>query len=336
MINEAVKKLVENENLTSEEAKECMNEIMSGEVSDALISAYLVALRMKGETIDEILGSAQGMRDNGKKLEHTIDLLEIVGTGGDRAGTFNVSTTSAFVAAGAGCSVAKHGNRGVSSKSGAADVLEALGADITIEPEKAKEVLRDSGFTFLFAQKYHPAMKYVGPVRGQLGVRTIFNILGPLTNPASANKNVIGVYDESLVDPIAKVLMQLGVDRGMVVFGHDVMDEISASAKTTVCEIREKKVVRYELDPRDYGFELCTKADLQGGDGEENAKITRDILSGKITGPKLNAVLLNAAAAIYCYTDEVTYEESIDIARNAIDKGYALQALDKYIEATNA
>ncbi len=336
MINEAIKKLVENENLTSEEAKQCMNEIMSGEVSDALISAYLIALRMKGETIDEILGSAQGMRENGKKLEHSIDLLEIVGTGGDSAGTFNVSTTSAFVAAGAGCMVAKHGNRGVSSKSGAADVLEALGADITIEPEKAKEVLAESGFTFLFAQKYHPAMKYVGPVRGQLGVRTIFNILGPLTNPASANKNVIGVYDENLVDPIAKVLMQLGVNRGMVVFGQDTMDEISASAKTTVCEIREKKVVRYELDPRDYGFELCAKEDLQGGDGEENAQITRDILEGKITGPKLNAVLLNAAAAIYCYTDEVTYEESIDIARNAINKGYAIQALDKYVAATKA
>ncbi|MBR3173839.1 MAG: anthranilate phosphoribosyltransferase [Eubacterium sp.] len=336
MINEAIKKLVENENLTSDEAKQCMNEIMSGEISDALVSAYLIALRMKGETIDEILGSAQGMRDNGRKLEHTIDLLEIVGTGGDRAGTFNVSTTSAFVAAGAGCKVAKHGNRGVSSKSGAADVLEALGADITIEPDKAKEVLADSGFTFLFAQKYHPAMKYVGPIRGQLGVRTIFNILGPLTNPASANKNVIGVYDEKLVDPIANVLMQLGVNRGMVVFGQDTMDEISASAKTTVCEIRDKKVVRYELDPRDYGFELCSKEDLLGGDGEENAKITRDILEGKITGPKLNAVLLNAAAAIYCYTDEVTYEESIDIARNAINKGYAIQALDKYVKATNA
>ena len=287
MINEAIKKLVENENLTSEEAKQCMNEIMSGEISDTLISAYLIALRMKGETIDEILGSAQGMRENGKKLEHTIDLLEIVGTGGDRAGTFNVSTTSAFVAAGAGCKVAKHGNRGVSSKSGAADVLEALGADITIEPEKAKEVLTESGFTFLFAQKYHPAMKYVGPVRGQLGVRTIFNVLGPLTNPASANKNVIGVYEEKLVDPIAKVLMNLGVNRGMVVFGQDTMDEISASAKTTVCEIRDKKVVRYELDPGDYGFELCTKEDLLGGDAQENAQITRDILEGTITGPKL-------------------------------------------------
>ena len=336
MINEAIKKLVENENLTSEEAKQCMNEIMSGEISDTLISAYLIALRMKGETIDEILGSAQGMRENGKKLEHTIDLLEIVGTGGDRAGTFNVSTTSAFVAAGAGCKVAKHGNRGVSSKSGAADVLEALGADITIEPEKAKEVLTESGFTFLFAQKYHPAMKYVGPVRGQLGVRTIFNVLGPLTNPASANKNVIGVYEEKLVDPIAKVLMNLGVNRGMVVFGQDTMDEISASAKTTVCEIRDKKVVRYELDPGDYGFELCTKEDLLGGDAQENAQITRDILEGTITGPKLNAVLLNAAAAIYCYTDDVSYEESIDIARNAINKGYAIQALEKYLEATKA
>lgn len=335
MIKEAIGKITEGINLTSEEARECMNEIMSGETPEALISAYLVALRMKGETIDEILGSAKGMRENGTRLEHNIDLLEIVGTGGDKSNTFNVSTTSAFVAAGAGCKVAKHGNRGVSSKSGAADVLEALGADITIEPEKAKEVLVKSGFTFLFAQKYHTSMKYVGPVRGALGIRTIFNILGPLTNPASANKNIIGVYDEKLVDPIAKVLMNLGVNRGMVVFGQDVMDEISASAKTTVCEIRENKIVRYELDPRDYGFELCEKSDLEGGDGEENAQITRDILSGKITGPKLNAVLLNAAAGIYVYTDDVSYEECIDIARASIEKGYALKALENYVKATN-
>ena len=336
MIKEAIGKLVEGIDLTAEEAKECMNEIMSGETSEALISAYLVALRMKGETIDEILGSAQGMRDNGSRLEHDIDLLEIVGTGGDKANTFNISTTAAFVAAGAGCKVAKHGNRGVSSKSGAADVLEALGANITIEPEKAKEVLKKSGFTFLFAQKYHTSMKYVGPVRAALGIRTVFNILGPLTNPASANKNVIGVYDEKLVDPIAKVLMNLGVTRGMVVFGQDTMDEISASAKTTVCEIREKKIVKYEINPEDYGFELCKKSDLEGGDGEENAQITKDILTGKITGPKLNVVLLNAAAAIYCYTDDVSYEECIDIARGSIERGYAIKALEDYVSATNA
>lgn len=217
MIKEAIEKLVNKQDLTFDEAKEVMNEIMSGETPDILISAYLVALRMKGETIEEISGSAKGMRDNGTKLLHDMDVIEIVGTGGDKANTFNISTTSAFVAAAAGCKVVKHGNRGVSSKSGAADVLEALGTNITVEPEKSKELLDKVGFCFLFAQKYHPAMRFVGPVRGELGLRTIFNVLGPLTNPAGASMEIIGVYEEELVEPIAKVLLNLGVKKGMVV-----------------------------------------------------------------------------------------------------------------------
>ena len=239
MIKEAINKLVNGEDLSYETVENVMDEIMSGETPNELISAYLVALRMKGETIDEISGSATGMRNNGIKLEHYMDVLEIVGTGGDEAFTFNISTTSAIVAAAAGCKVAKHGNRSVSSKSGAADVLEALGVNITIEPEQSKELLGKIGICFLFAQKYHSSMRFVGPVRKQLGIRTIFNILGPLTNPAGANMEILGVYDEALVEPLAEVLIKLGIKKGMVVFGQDVMDEITLSAKTTVCEIRD-------------------------------------------------------------------------------------------------
>lgn len=335
MIKEAIEKLVNKQDLTFDEAKEVMNEIMSGETPDILISAYLVALRMKGETIEEISGSARGMRDNGTKLLHDMDVIEIVGTGGDKANTFNISTTSAFVAAAAGCKVAKHGNRGVSSKSGAADVLEALGANITVEPEKSKELLDKVGFCFLFAQKYHPAMRFVGPVRGELGLRTIFNVLGPLTNPAGASMEIIGVYEEELVEPIAKVLLNLGVKKGMVVFGQDTMDEITPSTKTTVCEIRNSETKSYEINPEDYGISICKKSDLEGGDGTENAQITKDILSGKLQGPKRDAVLLNAGACIYVQNDDLTYKEAINIARETIDSGKAYEKLQAYIEESN-
>lgn len=335
MIKEAIEKLVNKQDLTFDEAKEVMNEIMSGETPDILISAYLVALRMKGETIEEISGSAKGMRDNGTKLLHDMDVIEIVGTGGDKANTFNISTTSAFVAAAAGCKVAKHGNRGVSSKSGAADVLEALGTNITVEPEKSKELLDKVGFCFLFAQKYHPAMRFVGPVRGELGLRTIFNVLGPLTNPAGASMEIIGVYEEELVEPIAKVLLNLGVKKGMVVFGQDTMDEITPSTKTTVYEIRNSETKSYEINPEDYGISICKKSDLEGGDGTENAQITKDILSGKLQGPKRDAVLLNAGACIYVQNDDLTYEEAINIARETIDSGKAYEKLQAYIEESN-
>ena len=335
MIKEAIEKLVNKQDLTFDEAKEVMNEIMSGETPDTLISAYLVALRMKGETIEEISGSARGMRDNGTKLLHDMDVLEIVGTGGDKANTFNISTTSAFVAAAAGCKVAKHGNRGVSSKSGAADVLEALGANITVATEKSKELLDKVGFCFLFAQKYHPAMRFVGPVRGELRFRTIFNVLGPLTNPAGASMEIIGVYEEELVEPIAKVLLNLGVKKGMVVFGQDTMDEITPSAKTTVCEIRNGETKSYEINPEEYGISICKKSDLEGGDGTENAQVTKDILSGKLQGPKRDAVLLNAGACIYVQNDDLTYEEAINIARETIDSGKAKEKLQDYIEESN-
>ncbi len=335
MIKEAIEKIVEGQDLTFDEAKEVMNEIMSGETPDTLISAYLVALRMKGETIEEISGSARGMRDNGTKLLHNMDVLEIVGTGGDKANTFNISTTSAFVAAAAGCKVAKHGNRGVSSKSGAADVLEALGANITLEPEQSKELLDKVGFCFLFAQKYHTAMRFVGPVRGDLGLRTIFNVLGPLTNPAGASMEIIGVYEEELVEPIAQVLLKLGVKKGMVVFGQDTMDEITPSAKTTVCEIRNGKTKSYEINPEDYDIDICKKSDLEGGNGVENAQITKEILTGKIQGPKRDAVLLNAGACIYIKRDDITYKEAINIARETIDSGKAYEKLQAYVEESN-
>lgn len=336
MIKEAIGKLVENQDLSYEEVMTVMDEIMSGETSPVLISSYLTALRMKGETIDEISGSAMGMRNNGRKLEHDMEVLEIVGTGGDKANTFNISTTAAFVAAAAGCKVAKHGNRGVSSKSGAADVLEALGANITLEPEQSTKVLEQVGFCFLFAQKYHTSMKYVGPVRAELGIRTIFNILGPLTNPAGATLDIIGVYEEALVEPIAQVLIKLGVKKGMVVFGEDVMDEITPSAKTKVCEIRNGETRTYEINPEDYGIKICKKTELIGGLAEENAQITKDILSGKLQGAKRDAVLLNAGACIYTTRDDVTYTEAIEIAREAIDSGVAKKKLEEFVEMTNS
>lgn len=335
MIKEAIGKLVEGQDLTYEEVMTVMDEIMSGETSPTLIGAYLVALRMKGETIDEISGSAMGMRNNGVKLEHDMDVLEIVGTGGDKANTFNISTTSAFVASAAGCKIAKHGNRGVSSKSGAADVLEALGAKITIEPKESQEMLEKIGMCFLFAQKYHTSMKYVGPVRGELGIRTVFNILGPLTNPAGATMDIIGVYEEELVEPIAQVLIKLGVKKGMVVFGQDTMDEITPSAKTTVCEIRDGQTKTYEINPEDYGISICQKSDLEGGDATVNAQITKDILSG-MKGPKRDAVLMNAGACIYITRDDVTYKEAIEIAKETIDSGKALEQLNRFVEMSNS
>lgn len=335
MIKEAIGKLVEGQDLTYEEVMTVMDEIMSGETSPTLIGAYLVALRMKGETIDEISGSAMGMRNNGVKLEHDMDVLEIVGTGGDKANTFNISTTAAFVASAAGCKIAKHGNRGVSSKSGAADVLEALGAKITIEPKESQEMLEKIGMCFLFAQKYHTSMKYVGPVRGELGIRTVFNILGPLTNPAGATMDIIGVYEETLVEPIAQVLIKLGVKKGMVVFGQDTMDEITPSAKTTVCEIRDGQTKLYEINPEDYGISICKKSDLEGGDATVNAKITKDILSGE-KGPKRDAVLMNAGACIYITRDDVTYKEAIQIAKETIDSGKALEQMNKFVEMSNS
>ena len=334
MIKEAIAKLANKENLSETMVEDVMNEIMSGETSPTLISAYLMGLRTKGETIEEISGSARGMRNNGMKLEHDMDVLEIVGTGGDEAFTFNISTTAAIVASAAGCKVAKHGNRSVSSKSGAADVLESLGIDITIEPEKSKKLLEEIGICFLFAQRYHTSMRFVGPVRAELGIRTIFNILGPLTNPAGANMEILGVYSEDLVEPLAKVLVNLGVKKGMVVYGQDVMDEITLSAKTTVCEIRNSEIKKYELNPEDYGFKMCAKEDLVGGDAKVNAQITKDILNEE-KGSKRDTVILNAAACIYVYRDDVSFEDAIKIAAETIDSKKAAKQLEAFIKMSN-
>lgn len=334
MIKEAISTLMNNENLSYDTAYTVMDEIMSGNVTDIEISSYLTALSMKGETVDEIAGSAASMRKHAVTISPEGDVLEIVGTGGDKSNSFNISTTSALVLAAAGIPVAKHGNRAASSKSGAADVLEALGVNITISPEQSKEILDKAGICFLFAQKYHSAMKYVAPVRKTLGIRTIFNILGPLANPANATFQVMGVYDEALVEPLSDVLSKLGVKKGMTVYGTDCLDEISMSAPTKVCEFRngEKKI--YTINPADYGFTLCSKDELIGGTAEENAKITLDILNG-VKGPKRDAVVLNSAAGIYIARDDVSLKEAITIAEETIDSGKALAKLNEFIALSN-
>ena len=299
MIKEAILKLAKKEDLTYEMAEAVMNEIMSGEATPVQMSAYLTALSIKGETIDEITASAAGMRAHCIKLLHNMDVLEIVGTGGDGSNSFNISTTSSLVIAAAGVPVAKHGNRAASSKSGAADVLEALGVNISIPPEKSAQLLKDISICFLFAQNYHVAMKYVAPIRKELGIRTVFNILGPLSNPAGANMELMGVYDESLVEPLAQVMAKLGVSRGMVVYGKDSLDEISMCAPTAVCEIKDGWFQSYELTPEQFGYERCDKSQLTGGSPQENAEITKAILEGREKGAKRQAVCLNAGAALY-------------------------------------
>ncbi|MDR1815901.1 MAG: anthranilate phosphoribosyltransferase, partial [Clostridiales Family XIII bacterium] len=322
MIVEAIKRAAAREDLGYERAEQVMDEIMSGQASEIQMAAYLTAMSVKGETIDEIIGSAAGMRKHCVRLLHDMDVLEIVGTGGDGSNSFNISTTAAFVVSAAGIPVAKHGNRAATSKSGAADVLEALGADITVPPERSLAMLREIGMCFLFAQNYHIAMKYVAPVRRELGIRTIFNILGPLANPAGANRELLGVYEEELVEPMAKVLVGLGVKNAYVVFGQDGLDEISASAPTSVCEVRDGFIRSFTLSPEDFGMPLCDKAALVGGTPEENAAITRAVLAGE-PGARRNAVLLNAAAAIHIGRPDVTLEEALALAVETIDSGKA-------------
>ena len=335
MIKEAIKKLSNRQDIGYDMAKEVMNEIMSGEASDVQKSAYLTAFSMKGETIEEITASAEEMRNHCIKLLHDKDVLEIVGTGGDGSNSFNISTTSSIVIAAAGIPVAKHGNRAASSKCGAADVLEALGVKINISPEKSRELLNKIGICFLFAQNYHIAMKYVAGVRKELGIRTIFNILGPLTNPAGATMQVLGVYDKELVEPLAKVLNNLGVKSALSVYGVDGMEEISVSDKTCVCEIKDGETKSYEIDPSEFGFEKCTKQDLVGGDPKENAQITLDILNGQ-KGPKRNAVVLNSAAGLYVAGIVESIKEGVEIAEEVIDSGKALKQLENFIEFTNS
>ncbi len=335
MIKEAILKLVKKEDLTYDMAEEVMNEIMSGKATPVQMSAYLTALALKGETIDEITASAAGMRAHCIKLLHDMDVLEIVGTGGDGSNSFNISTTSSLVIAAAGVPVAKHGNRAASSKSGAADVLEALGVDITIPPERSAQLLKDINICFLFAQNYHVAMKYVAPIRKELGIRTVFNILGPLSNPAGANMELMGVFDESLVEPLAQVMAKLGVARGMVVYGRDSLDEISMCESTAVCEIKDGWFQSYELTPEQFGYKRCDKSELTGGTPEENAEITRAILEGREKGAKRQAVCLNAGAALYITGKTETIEEGVRLAEKLIDEGAALKKLDEFIAESN-
>ena len=334
MIKEAIIKLTNKENLSYEEAKAVMNEIMSGEASDVQKSAYLTALTMKGETIDEITGSAEEMRNHAVQLSHEGDVLEIVGTGGDKSDSFNISTTSSLVIASAGVPVAKHGNRAASSKSGAADVLESLGVNITISPQKSAELLQNIGICFLFAQSYHTAMKYVGPIRKELGIRTIFNILGPLVNPASANLQVMGVYDESLVEPLAKVLSNLGVKRALVVYGQDRLDEISASAETSVCEVKDGTFKSYTISPEQFGLTRCKKEELTGGTPDENAAITKAVLAGE-QGARRTAVVLNAGAGLYVAGKADSIEAGVRLAEELIDSGKAEKKLEEFVKYSN-
>lgn len=337
MIKEAIVKIVNKQDLTYDEAYAVMNEIMGGETTSTQNAAFLAALSTKNaraETTDEIAGCAAAMRDHAMKVETNMDLFEIVGTGGDNAHSFNISTTSALVCAAGGMKVAKHGNRAASSQCGTADCLEALGVNIQQSPKRCLELLNEVGMCFFFAQKYHTSMKYVGAIRKELGFRTVFNILGPITNPGSPKMQLLGVYDNYLVEPLAQVLMSLGVKRGMVVYGQEKLDEISMSAPTTVCEFKDGWYKTYVITPEEFGFERCTKADLVGGVPEDNAKITLAVLNGE-KSHKRNAVLMNAGAALYIGGKAKTMKAGISLAAELIDSGKALQTLQKFIEVSN-
>ena len=336
MIKEATAALIDHNNLTYEQANAVVNEIMNGETSQVQTAAFLAALSAKGETIEEISACAAAMRDHALPVEYDGDLLEIVGTGGDGAGSFNISTTASLVIAAGGIPVAKHGNRAASSKSGAADCLEALGVNIDLSPEKCVELLKKVGICFFFAQKYHTSMKYVGTIRKELGIRTVFNILGPLTNPATPNMQLLGVYDESLVEPLARVLTSLGVKRGMVVYGTDKLDEISASSPTLICEFKDGEYQTYTITPEEFGMKTCKKDDLLGGTPAENAEITRAILKGEDKGPRRNAVLLNAGAALYIGDRAESFADGIRLAGELIDSGKALETLEAFIKESNS
>ena len=337
MIKEAIIKIVNKEDLSFDEAYAVMNEIMNGETTPTQNAAFLAALSTKSakaETTGEIAGCAKAMREHATPVDTDFDLFEIVGTGGDNAGSFNISTTSAIVAATGGMKVSKHGNRAASSKCGTADCLEALGVNIDEDPAKCRELLEKVGICFFFAQKYHNSMKYVGAIRKELGFRTVFNILGPLTNPAHPKRQLLGVYDEYLIEPLAKVLMELGVKRGMVVYGTDKLDEISLSAPTKVCEIKDGSLHTYEIKPEDFGLSRCKKEDLSGGDPKENAAITLSILNGE-KGAKRDAVLLNAGAALYIGEKAKSMQEGINLAARLIDSKKALKVLEDFIKVSN-
>lgn len=334
MIQEAIYKLINKENLSLSLTESVMDEIMVGEATNAQISSFLTAMRMKGESIDEITACALSMRKHGTKLRPDKDVLEIVGTGGDEAFTFNISTISSFVISAAGIPVAKHGNRSVSSKCGSADVLEALGINIDISVEKSEKILKEIGMCFMFAPRYHSSMKYAAPVRKELGIRTIFNILGPLTSPAAANLQLLGVYDENLVEPLANVLANLGVKRAMVVHGHDGLDEVTLTSSSTICEVNHGKLNSFFLDPRQLGLEYCKLEDLTGGNPKENARIARKILNGE-KGPRRDIVLLNSGVCLYMTYNDITLRECIKMSADMIDSGKAKEQLNRFIQLSN-
>ena len=334
MIKEAIAQLVKREDLTSEVMEQVMEEIMTGEATDAQKASFLTALSMKGETIDEITSAAKVLRSHCERFLNDMDVLEIVGTGGDGSNTINISTLSSVVVSAAGIPVAKHGNRAASSKCGTADCLEALGVKIDCAPARSAQILKDINLCFLFAQKYHPAMRFVGAVRKEMGIRTLFNVLGPLANPAGATMQLFGVYSEELVEPLAHVLRNLGVKRAMVGYGRDSMDEISLSAETKVCEFKNDEFKSYVIKPEDLGLTRCNKEDLVGGTPQENAAIVNDILGGA-KGPKTDVVLLNAGAAIYLASDGITLKDGIEKAREIIVSGKAKKQLKEFIEETN-
>lgn len=335
MIQEAIAKLINKEDISLDMSKTVMHEIMSGQASKAQMAGFLTSMRMKGETIDEITGCAMIMRNHGDKISYDGDLMDIVGTGGDGAFTFNISTISAIVVSAAGIPVAKHGNRSVSSKCGSADLLEALGVNIDIPIERSRMLLKELGICFMYAPLYHSSMKYAASVRRELGVRTIFNILGPLANPAGANLQLLGVYDEGLVEPLARVLANLGVKKAMVVYGHDGIDEVSLCASTTVCEVNRGKINSFFIDPRRLGFELCKPEELTGGGPDENAKIALRILKGE-KGPKRDVVLLNSALCMYMSYDNITLRECVRLATEIIDSKKALNQLNRFIELSRS
>lgn len=327
MIQKAIQELLQGSDLQYDTAKTVMHEMMDGTATQAQMGAFLAALRMKGETVEEITACAQVMREKGLKIKPVRKVIDIVGTGGDGTGTFNISTTAAFVTAAGGVPVAKHGNRGVSSRCGATDVLEELGININLSAAQTENILQKSNMCFMFAPLYHTSMKYAAPVRREMGVRTIFNILGPLSNPAGAKMQLMGVYNQKLVEPLARVLMNLGVTRGLCVCGSDGMDEVTLAGETHICEIRNGTISQYDITPEQFGFKRCSMEDLKGGDPKENAVITENILTGTEKGAKRDVVVLNAAMAIYLSKDDCPVSECIKIAQDLIDSGKAMNKL---------